>query len=50
MRALWNYLLINVAQVYRLSMIWELALNAVLRMKHNHRVLYLSRLKTVGGA
>ena len=34
MRELVNYLLIDVAQVYRLCMIWELALNAAVGMKH----------------
>ena len=28
-----NYLLIDVAQVYRVYMIWELALNAAIGMK-----------------
>ena len=32
-RELVNYLLIDVAQVYRLYMIWELALNAAMGMK-----------------
>ena len=30
----WNYSLIDVAQVYGLAMIWELALKAVLGMNH----------------
>ena len=29
----WNYLLIDVAQIYGLAMIWELALNAAVGMK-----------------
>ena len=33
MRELMNYLLIDVAQVYRLYMIWELALNAAMGMR-----------------
>ena len=34
LRALVNYLLIDVTQVYKLSMIWELALNAASGVKH----------------
>ena len=34
MRELVNYFLIDVAQVYRVYVIWELALNAVTGMKH----------------
>ena len=33
MREMVNYFLIDVAQLYRLSMIWELALNAAMGMK-----------------
>ena len=29
-----NYFLIDVARVYRVYMIWELALNAAIGMKH----------------
>ena len=34
MRELVNYLPIDVSQLYRLYMIWELALNAAMGMKH----------------
>ena len=33
MRVMVNYFLIDVAQVYRVYMIWELALNAAMGMK-----------------
>ena len=33
-RELVNYFLIDVAQVYRVYMIWELALNEAMCMKH----------------
>ena len=45
MRELVNYSLIDVAQVYRLYMIWELALNAVMGMKRI--IVLLSWLITV---
>ena len=34
MREMVNYFLIDVAQVYRVYMTWELELNAVMGMKH----------------
>ena len=46
MRALVNYLLINVAQVYILCIIWEIALNEALGIKRIIIVL-LSWLVTV---
>ena len=45
MRELVNYLQIDVAQVYRLYMIWELALNAAMGMKR--MILLLSWLISV---
>ena len=45
LRALVNYLLLDVVQAYRLSMIWEFALNAALHGLETH-IVFLSWLIT----
>ena len=41
-REMVNYLLIDVAQVYRVYMIWELALNAAMGMKRIYSIIILA--------